>query len=81
MQCPGAAVSHPAETARLLRQHGRRLASIPCLCDLWLANTTQAPITVGIQLTVTPPEQVPTLTGPLDVEIAFDDPDASLYAA
>ncbi len=54
--------------------------SIPCLCDLWLANTTPAPITVGIQLSVTPPEQVPTLTGALDVEIAFDDPDASLYA-
>jgi hypothetical protein len=54
--------------------------SVPCLCDLWLANTTQAPITVGIQLVVTPPEQVPTLTGPLDVEIAFDDPEASLYA-
>jgi hypothetical protein len=53
---------------------------IPCLCDLWLANTTPAPITAGIQLIVTPPEQIPTLTGPLDVEVAFDDPDASWFA-
>lgn len=54
--------------------------SVPCLCDLWLTNTMPAPITAGIQLLVTPPEQVPTLNGPLDVEVAFDDPDASWYA-
>ncbi|MDD5306959.1 MAG: hypothetical protein PHU25_06510 [Deltaproteobacteria bacterium] len=29
---------------------------------------------------MTPPDQVPTLEGTLDVEIAFEDPDASWYA-
>jgi hypothetical protein len=54
--------------------------AIPCDCELWLANTTYAPITAAIQLTVTPPDEVPTLTGMLDVEVAFDDPDGSAYA-
>ncbi len=53
---------------------------VPCLCELWLENTTFAPINASIQLTVAPPEQVPTLTQTLDVEVAFDDPDASWYA-
>ena len=59
---------------------GSGWVAIPCDCNLWMANTTPAPITAGIQLTVTPPDQVPTLTGALDVEVAFDDPDASWYA-
>jgi hypothetical protein len=59
---------------------GSGWVAVPCDCDLWMANTTSAPIAAGIQLTVTPPDQVPTLTGALDVEVAFDDPDASWYA-
>jgi hypothetical protein len=60
---------------------GSGWVSVPCLCDLWIENTTPGPATAGIELTVTPPDQVPTLAGTLDVEIAFDDPDASWYAA
>jgi len=54
--------------------------AVPCACDLWIANTTHEPISVGIQLTVTPPDAVPTLGGPLDAEVDFEDPDASWYA-
>ena len=54
--------------------------AVPCDCELWLANTTYATITAAVALTVTPPDEVPSLTGPLDVEVAFDDPAASSYA-
>lgn len=54
--------------------------SVPCVCDLWLANTTLAPITAGIQFTVTPLEQASALTGALTVDVTFDDLDASWYA-
>jgi hypothetical protein len=59
---------------------GSGWVAVPCLCNLWLENTTPGPATASIELTVTPPEQVPTLIGALDIEIAFDDPDASWYA-
>jgi hypothetical protein len=52
---------------------------VPCSCELWPENDTTAPVTVAIDLTVTPPEEVPSLDGSLDVEIAFEDPDASWY--
>jgi hypothetical protein len=52
----------------------------PCVCDLWLANTTFLPINAGIDLVVTPADQVPSLDGPLVVDVEFDDPDASFYA-
>jgi hypothetical protein len=54
--------------------------AVPCLCDLWLDNTTPGPATANITLAVPTPDQVPTLTGGLDVEVAFEDPDASWYA-
>jgi hypothetical protein len=60
--------------------YGDGWVAVPCFCELWLENTTPGPATAGIELTVTPPEEVPTLTGTLNVEIAFDDPDASWYA-
>ena len=54
--------------------------AVPCECELWMANTTHAEITAAVRLTVTPPDEVPTLTGMLDVEVDFDDPDAGAYA-
>lgn len=59
---------------------GSGWVAVPCSCELWLDNTEAAPITVGMQLVVAPPDQVPDLDGPLDVEIAFDDPDATWHA-
>jgi hypothetical protein len=59
---------------------GTGWVAIPCGCELWLENTSPTPVTADVQLAVTPPDQVPSLTGALDVEIAFEDPDASWYA-
>lgn len=70
----------PNQPGRYFNDNGIGWVAIPCSCDLWMANTLPTPITATIQLTVTPPDQTPTLDGPLDVEIAFDDPDASWYA-
>lgn len=53
---------------------------VPCSCDLWMPNTTFDSIPAILLLTVTPPDQVVSLDGPLEVGIAFDDPDASWYA-
>ena len=59
---------------------GSGWVAVPCLCDLWLDNTTPGPATAGIELTVTPPDEVPTPPGAPGVDVAFDDPDASWYA-
>jgi hypothetical protein len=53
--------------------------AVPCSCDLWLVNTRFDAITATIELTMKPPD-VPTLTGPVGAEVAFDDPEASWYA-
>ena len=60
--------------------NGSGWVQVPCYCELWIENTTPGPATASIEFTVTPPEQVPTLNGTLDIEVAFDDPDASWYA-
>jgi hypothetical protein len=54
--------------------------AVPCLCELWLENTTPGTVSAGVELTVTPPDPAPTPTGPTGAGIAFDDPAASWYA-
>jgi hypothetical protein len=48
---------------------------------LWLENTTPGVATATITLTVAPPTEMPTLGGPLDVEVTFDDADGSWFGA
>lgn len=62
---------------------GSGWVSVPCGCQLWVANTAPASIATRIEITVVPvpPEDG---VGPADghgAEITFDDADASWYGA
>jgi hypothetical protein len=70
----------PDDAGCYVNENGTGWVAIPCGCELWLQNTSPAPVTADVELIVTPQDQVPSLGGTLDVEIAFEDPDASWYA-
>jgi len=50
-----------------------------CLCELPIDNTATSPGTFTITLGMTKASPAPSLAGSLDVEVSFDDPDASWY--
>jgi hypothetical protein len=59
---------------------GQGWIHVPCSCELWLKNKAKVDAQVELDFTAMASDTQPTLGGPLDVEIAFDDPDASWYA-
>ena len=58
---------------------GSGWVSVPCDCELWMVNVEPGPITAGIELTTMPADQVPSLGGPLDVEMVFPDEGGGLF--
>jgi hypothetical protein len=52
---------------------------LPCNCDLWLRNTAGGPVSVKLALAFSPADMLPSLTGSPDVEVKFEDADASWY--
>jgi hypothetical protein len=56
---------------------GSGWVAVPCTCELWLENTTPAPIAASIEITVVPDQPSPAQAHGAD--IAFEDPDASWY--
>ncbi len=56
---------------------------IPCDCDLWLTNRETVPVLVRFSFELQPSDSEPSLVDSPDrpdVEITFEDPDASWYA-
>jgi hypothetical protein len=51
----------------------------PCDCDLWLSNPVGAKAAVAFSFTFLPANIVPSLTDLPDVEVTFEDADASWY--
>jgi len=70
----------PDEPGCYENDHGSGWVKVPCLCELWIENTTPGQAMARVELSVTPLDQAPAFDGTLDAEIAFDDPDASWYA-
>jgi hypothetical protein len=60
--------------------NGSGWIEVECSCELWIKNPTPVETRVSIDLTTAPGATEPTLNGPLDVEITFEDPDASWFA-
>jgi hypothetical protein len=52
----------------------------PCSCQLWLRNTLPSGVKVAVSLLFKPVDIVPSLTGSPDVEVMFEDADATWYA-
>lgn len=69
----------PEPTSGCSKNDGDGWVSVPCDCQLWLTNPEVSPIAAALELTVSPPDQVPALSGPLDVEVAFDDASSALF--
>jgi hypothetical protein len=60
---------------------GSGWVQVPCSCELWLQNKLPATASVALDFAIMASDVVPSLGGPLDVEIAFADPDGSWDAA
>jgi hypothetical protein len=54
---------------------------VPCNCELPIKNPAASVADVQFALTVTPTLVTPSSSGDLEITVAFDDPDASWYAA
>jgi hypothetical protein len=54
---------------------------VPCNCELSVVSPSALATNVVFALTVTPSNAAPALTGLPDIEVAFDDPGASWFAA
>jgi hypothetical protein len=54
---------------------------VPCNCELSIENPAASVASVQFAFTVTPAMAAPSLSGDLEITVAFDDPDASWYAA
>jgi hypothetical protein len=54
---------------------------VPCNCELPIKNPATSVANVQFALTVMPATVTPSSSGDLEITVAFDDPDASWYAA
>lgn len=57
----------------------RGWVQVPCLCDLWLKNTTESPL--AVVLTLDWGHSADSTTDGSGVELDLKDPDATFYAA
>lgn len=72
----------PPDTVGCFEGNDAGWVQVPCLCELPIENDSAQEIDVILQTIVSPPSLAATLTltGTLDIEIAFEDPGATWYA-